>query len=56
MLGLFSKLKNIPIAFNGIALSLITLAQIYFQLHMHILALLCLSLSVIIFCDKTTEI
>lgn len=52
MLGLFSKLKNMPIAFNGIALSLITLAQIYFQLHMHILALLCLSLSLIIFVIK----
>jgi exfoliative toxin A/B len=52
MLGLVGKLKNIPIAFNGIALSLITLAQIYPQLHMHILALLCLSLSIIIFVIK----
>lgn len=52
MLGLVGKLKNIPIAFNGVALSLITLAQIYPQLHMHILALLCLSLSIIIFVIK----
>jgi exfoliative toxin A/B len=52
MLGLIDKLKNIPIAFNGIALSLITLAQIYPQLHMQMLALLCLSLSIIIFVIK----
>ena len=52
MLGLISKLKNIPIAFNGIALSLITLAQIYPQLHLHGLAFFCLSLSIIIFVIK----
>ncbi len=52
MLGLVSRLKNIPIAFNGIALSLITLAQIYLILKMNTLALLCLSLSIVIFVIK----
>lgn len=47
-----SRLKNIPIAFNGIALSLITLAQIYFMLSMSLLASLCLVLAIVIFAIK----
>lgn len=52
MFGFLDRLRNISIAFNGIALSLITLAQIYFMLSLNLLASLCQVLAIVIFVIK----
>lgn len=55
MTKLSAKLRNIPVAFNGIALSLITLATIYHQLGYHFIAGFCFYGSVVIFIIKTLK-
>lgn len=55
MKRLISKLRAIPIAFNGIALSLITLASIYRELNYPVIALLCFYGSLIIFVTKALK-
>lgn len=52
---LISKLRNIPVAYNGIAISCITLASFYQLQHLHLLSNFFFSAGVFIFLIKTIK-
>lgn len=52
---LHQKLRNVPVAINGIAISVITLAHFYKQVHLPLVAMLLFGLAILLILIKTIK-